>query len=353
MAGDNGPGESFWALLVGGFFAATAQQGTDQLAVQRYLSAPSLAGCQRGVYLSTALGACLQVLLVLMGVCFWAFYGSGASPSGGGVAPTDPLTDGTLSSSDQILPYFVLTQLPHGVAGLVVAAILGSTMSVFSGGINAATTSIAVDLVGRGHCGWCAGGSSAGAAAPVRHLGRSALRRLTAVTGAVSIGLALLCSQVGGSLVKQSVSVFGLLCSPVLGVTLLGMCSRRVSEAGALAGLGVGLAAMMYLGTAAAVCTGAARGRAACTGGRMTPFWFAPVGCLVTAGTGWALSAAGCCGAAPEARQLAGLTLWTRHERCAATGAEEGAEPLLPTRTAVAPKENADEGAEPLVTRGF
>ena len=73
-------------------------------------------------------------------MAFWAYYLQRGQ---------DPLLDGSISSSDQVLPYFVLTALPHGVAGLIVAAILGSTMSVFSGGVNAATTSVAIDLIGR------------------------------------------------------------------------------------------------------------------------------------------------------------------------------------------------------------
>ncbi len=45
-------------------------------------------------------------------------------------------------SSDKLSAYFALTELPAGVAGALVAAVLGSTMSVFSGGINAAATSV-------------------------------------------------------------------------------------------------------------------------------------------------------------------------------------------------------------------
>lgn len=117
---------------------------------------------------------------------------------------------------------------------------------------------------------------------------------------------------------KQSVSVFGLLSSPVLGVTILGMCTTRVNAAAALLGFGFGIALMLYFGVAEALCQGSA-GAARCgqpgswlVVGLVSPFWFAAVGCCATAGVGLALSASGVCGPPPPRSSVMGLTLWTR-----------------------------------------
>ena len=58
-------------------------------------------------------------------------------------AKRDPVKDGLIEQADQILPYFAIKELPHGIAGLLVAAVLGSTMSVYSGG-KGATQVVAV-----------------------------------------------------------------------------------------------------------------------------------------------------------------------------------------------------------------
>jgi Na+/proline symporter len=38
------------------------------------------------------------------------------------------LASGAVSNKDAILPYYALTKLPEGLAGLLIAAILGSSM---------------------------------------------------------------------------------------------------------------------------------------------------------------------------------------------------------------------------------
>lgn len=69
-----------------------------------------------------------------------------------------------------------------------------------------------------------------------------------ALTCAVTV-----CAQVGG-LVKASVSLMGLTLGPLLGVTLLGMLSRRSNWQGACGGLAVGLCGTGWLTASSAVC---------------------------------------------------------------------------------------------------
>lgn len=86
----------------------------------------------------------MNILMFGIGLVIYAFYAERRE---------SPVRDALSGDSDKIFPYFVLTELPSGIPGLLVAAVLGSTMSVFSGGINAAATSIYVDVL-RNACGW-------------------------------------------------------------------------------------------------------------------------------------------------------------------------------------------------------
>ena len=92
-----------------------------------YFTAGSMAEARKSVFVSGMLNFVSVALLALLGVLFWAYY-----HSSGRDAPDDD------HAGDRILLTFAADALPPGVLGLLVAAVLGSTMAVFSGGVNAA-----------------------------------------------------------------------------------------------------------------------------------------------------------------------------------------------------------------------
>ena len=134
-----------------------------------------------------------------------------------------------------------LTQLPNGVAGLLVAAVLGSTMSVFSGGLNAAATSFYVDI-------W----SQNRARAETTNVA-SFTRGLTIALSAVAIAIAFLAAEIGG-LVKMSNIVLGAVAGPLLGLFLLGMTTERANEQSAMCGMAVAMVVGLYFGASQTLC---------------------------------------------------------------------------------------------------
>eukprot|EP00050_Salpingoeca_kvevrii_P005202 m.273914 g.273914 ORF g.273914 m.273914 type:complete len:544 (-) comp11090_c1_seq46:449-2080(-) len=137
------PAETFWSMVVGYSVISLAQLSTDQIVVQRYMTAKSAQECRRSVLLNGVLQLVFSSMLNYLGWSLYAYYHERTARTG---AP-DPLAAGDIASSDQLSAYFALTELPKGMAGLLIAAVLGSTMSVFSGGVNAAATSCYVDLM--------------------------------------------------------------------------------------------------------------------------------------------------------------------------------------------------------------
>ncbi len=127
---------SFWAGILGGCFLATASHGTEQLMVQRLLSARSQRDSRTALLSSWVLVAAQFTLFLVIGVCLFAFY------SLRHLQPPAVL--------DRIYPLFVWTYLPRGMAGLVMAAILAAAMSNLSAALNALASTTVIDFLKSG-----------------------------------------------------------------------------------------------------------------------------------------------------------------------------------------------------------
>src|SRR5881409_1860131 len=127
---------TFWGGLVGGALLAAASHGTDHLIVQRLLAARGLRDAQGGLIGSGVFIIAQFALFLLVGTSLW-------------LAGAD---DGVMRS-DAIYPTFVITKLPSGLAGLVVAGILAAAMSSHASAVNslasASTHDFYAPLTGR------------------------------------------------------------------------------------------------------------------------------------------------------------------------------------------------------------
>ncbi len=110
---------TFWGGVVGGALLAGASHGTDHLIVQRLLAARHLKDAQRALVGSGVFIIAQFALFLLAGTSLWL---AGADQAG--------------MRSDAVFPTFVVTKLPPGVAGLVVAGILAAAMSSHASAVN-------------------------------------------------------------------------------------------------------------------------------------------------------------------------------------------------------------------------
>ncbi len=110
---------TFWGGVVGGALLAGASHGTDHLIVQRLLAARDLKDAQRALVGSGVFIIAQFALFLLAGTSLWL---AGADQAG--------------MRSDAIFPTFVVTRLPAGLAGLVVAGILAAAMSSHASAVN-------------------------------------------------------------------------------------------------------------------------------------------------------------------------------------------------------------------------
>ncbi len=209
------------------------------------------------------------------------FYGTGLVLYSFYAVHGDPLAAGKITKVDQILPYFVVTQLPHGLPGLFIAAIYAASMSTISAGINSLTSASLVDFYQRL---WRKPDLS-------EHNQLRLARVLTFSYGALVIALAFLVERLG-TLLEATNKVISLIGGPLIGLFLLGMVLARTTARGALAGWAAGLAMTIWV----------------CFGTKVSFLWYALYGCATTMAVGYVVSLLG---PPPSDRQLDGLT-WSR-----------------------------------------
>jgi solute:Na+ symporter, SSS family len=211
---------TLWAGVIGGAFLTTASHGTDQLIVQRLLAARNQR--QSVAALLSSGGAILFQfsLFLLLGVMLFAYY---------------MLPSAHFGKPDRIYPTFIVTRMPHGISGLLIAAILAAAMSNLSAALNSLSSSTILDFYARLY--------------PSTDEGRKMrLSRLSTVMwAAVLFILAVLSLRRVGRVVEVGLQIASIAYGALLGVFLLGVLTRRTTQNAAMAGMVCGFVTEIYL----------------------------------------------------------------------------------------------------------
>ncbi|HUU91367.1 MAG TPA: sodium/solute symporter [Phycisphaerae bacterium] len=206
---------TFWVVLLGGLAANFISYGSDQTVIQRYLTTRDEKAAGRAIWTNALLVIPGSLLFFGMGAALYAFF------------KTRPdLMSPTLENADAVFPWYIVTQLPTGVAGLLIAALFAAAMSSLDSSMNSVATAVTTDFYRRFR-----------PLAADRTCLRLA-RRVTVVVGLAGMVLALLMTGWDiRSLWDEFSKVIGLFAGGLGGLFLLGIFSRRAHGAGALVGL--------------------------------------------------------------------------------------------------------------------
>jgi solute:Na+ symporter, SSS family len=210
----------FWSGVVGGTFLTSASHGTDQLIVQRLLAARSRRESQTALLASGLVILFQFSLFLVVGVALYAFYLRHA--------PSAPF-----GRPDRIFPTFVASELPRGLAGLLIAAIIAAAMSNLSAAFNSLASSSVLDFYKpfvRPNAG------------EAHYLRVS--RGLTLAWGGVLVAIALAAQHLHESVLELALTIASVPYGAMLGIFLLGVLTKRVKERDALMGAAMGLAAL-------------------------------------------------------------------------------------------------------------
>jgi Na+/proline symporter len=213
---------TFWSGLIGGACLTVSTHGTDQLIVQRYLCSRSAREASRALLWSGVVVLGQFILFLLIGVMLYVYYTDHAPHA------LDMLsTDGPLRT-DRIFPTFIVTQLPAGLRGLMVAAIFAAAMSTLSSSLNASASTTLADFYM----------PATGERRSARHYLRVA-RQSTMVWGVLQIMVAVAAIQFSGRIVDEVLGISSFTNGLILGIFLLGLAGyRRPSTAFAAIGTG-------------------------------------------------------------------------------------------------------------------
>ena len=238
---------TFWAGLIGGALFNTASHGTDQLIVQRLLAARNERQSATAL-ISSGIAIFFQfALFLIVGVMLWVYYGLPSSAFG---------------KADYIYPKFIVSQLPHGISGLLIAAILAAAMSNLSAALNSLSSSSMMDFYLRRH--------------PQTDDGKQLrLSRISTFFWALLLfALAVLSLHKVARVIEVGLAIASVAYGALLGVFLLGVLTKRANELGSMVGMLFGFALEFYLWMWTKV-----------------PWtWYVPMGTAVTFAVGYAAS---------------------------------------------------------------
>ena len=115
---------TFWVMAINGIFYAIQKYGTDQTIVQRYLTAKSDKEAIRASLIGVLLSVPVWALFMFIGTALFAYYQ---------LMPVS-IPEGT--RPDAIFPLFIMNELPIGVTGLILAALIAAAISSLDSDLN-------------------------------------------------------------------------------------------------------------------------------------------------------------------------------------------------------------------------
>jgi SSS family solute:Na+ symporter len=211
---------TFWAGVIGGAFLTTASHGTDQLIVQRLLAARNQKQSVTAL-LSSGIAIFIQfALFLLVGVMLFVYY---------------HVPSATFGKADRIFPTFIVSRMPHGISGLLIAAILAAAMSNLSAALNSLSSTSMLDFYLRAN-------------PQVDEARKLRLSRVSTIIWAVVLfGLAILSLHKVSRVIEVGLSIASVAYGALLGVFLLGVLTRKTNQQGAIVGMLCGFLVELYI----------------------------------------------------------------------------------------------------------
>ena len=203
-----------WVMLFGGFFINLTTYGTDHTMVQRYLVTPTQKEAQKSLWIGALLTVPATFIFFFMGTALFVFYQ--VNPSA---------LNNNFINNDAIFPWYIVSQLPVGVSGILIAAIFAAAMSSLSSSMNSGAASFSADIYDRYGFVWNKD--------PLKMA-----RWTTLCIGMMGILFALFMATADiKSLWDQFNKILGLIFGSLGGVFMLGLLTKKANTKGVLIGI--------------------------------------------------------------------------------------------------------------------
>jgi SSS family solute:Na+ symporter len=218
---------TFWVVFVYGLFINLQNFGIDQNYIQRYMASRSDRSARRSALSGGLLYIPVSLLFLFIGTALFSFYSSGVA--------TLPLELQNLDKSDQVFPHFIITQLPAGVTGLLLASIFAAGMSTISTSFNSSATVFLIDYYKK----YVNQNASEKQSMKVLYLASVVI-----TVAGILIAIAMINVKSALDAWWKLASVFS---GGMLGLFLLGAFSRKSNTQGAIIGVICGVAVIAWM----------------------------------------------------------------------------------------------------------
>lgn len=198
---------TIWVMVIYGISENIRNLIADQNYTQKYSSVGTTAEARRSVWIAMLIYLPLTACFLYIGTALYAFYGGDAH-----------ILNEAITKGDEVFPYFIATELPVGIKGLMIAAIMAASMSTVDSALNSSATVLFIDFYKK---------YFRPNASEARSL--SFLRWTTVIWGIMGIGFALLMINAKSALDVwwQISGIFG---GGILGLFLLAIFNARITR---------------------------------------------------------------------------------------------------------------------------
>ncbi len=226
---------TIYVLFVAFFFSSFLQYTSGQDVIQRYVTTKDVPSARKSLWTTMWMSVFGSIIFFLLGTALYAFYKS-----------QPELLDPAMPKGDGILPFFIMQQLPVGVAGVIIAAVFAASQSSVSSSLNSVATAWTKDFDAR-------------LIRPNAEDGQYlfSAKVVVLIAGVLGIGVAVFMANSNiENAFKTFLGIIGLSSGSLGGVFALGVFTRKANGAGALIGAVAGIAAVAAVKFSGAPVTG-------------------------------------------------------------------------------------------------
>ena len=207
---------TFWVMAINGIFYAIQKYGTDQTIVQRFLVAKSNSKAIKAALMGALLCVPVWTLFIFIGTLLWNFYNNAGFKLPEGV------------TGDKVFPYFIMSQFPVGVTGLILAALISAAMSSLDSDLNCL--------------------AAVGVEDYYRRFRKNATDRqclnmgkiIVTISGLCAVGFACLYVHLGGEAILGTIfALYAIFSGGIAGMFALGFLTVRTNRKGIYVGIAV------------------------------------------------------------------------------------------------------------------
>lgn len=125
---------TIWGIIVGMISSNTFTYGCDQMTIQRLLCTSSYKEAKKATLINVLISFPVVMIFWVIGLGLFSFYNS-----------TDKILPSGISA-DEVMSYFVMTELPVPIPGLLISALMAAVMSTIDSGMNSLSAVFVKDV---------------------------------------------------------------------------------------------------------------------------------------------------------------------------------------------------------------